>query len=151
MNTILNQGNKRNCGIWAVCAILIHNNVVFDIEKITNNFAPYINQIEKLFVASGLVKQFIKIPTTRLVDLWLKRWEYLLTGTNLWDFTLEDNVWWLVEFDWKSQHWFIIVENLWDKYKLQNSWGESYWENGYMYMKKSDFSKLFCPRRVIIK
>lgn len=148
---ILNQWTRNNCGVFATMAILIHKWVNFSIAEFQDKKAPYINQIEKLFVASGLVKQFIKIPTTRLVDLWLKRWEYLLTGTNLWDFTLEDNVWWLVEFDWKSQHWFIIVENLWDKYKLQNSWGESYWENGYMYMKKSDFSKLFCPRRVIIK
>ena len=73
MNTILNQGNKRNCGIWAVCAILIHNNVVFDIEKITNNFAPYINQIEKLFVASGLIDKFITINTPTVVDMWLKK------------------------------------------------------------------------------
>ncbi len=144
MNTILNQGNKRNCGIWAVCAILIHNNVVFDIEKITNNFAPYIPLIEKLFVASGLVKQFIKIPTTRLVDLWLRKGEYLLTWTNLGNFTSSN-----VTFDWKSNHWFVICEDCWDRWKILNSWGDSWWENGYWYIKKSDFSKLFTPRRII--
>lgn len=149
--TILNQWSRRNCWVFATMAILQHMWVNFDIARFQDEFAPYINQIEKLFVASGLVKQFIKIPTTRLVDLWLKRGEYLLTGTNLWDFTLEDNVWWLVEFDWKSNHWFIIVENCWDRYKLQNSWGEEYGEKGYMYMMKSDFSKLFCPRRLVFR
>lgn len=146
MNTILNQGNKRNCGIWAVCAILIHNNVVFDIEKITNNFAPYIPLIEKLFIDSGLIDKFIKIPTTRLVDLWLCKWEYLLTWTNLGNFTSSN-----VTFDWKSNHWFVICEDCWDRYKIQNSWGIEWWENGYWYIKKNDFSKLFTPRRIVIK
>tara|TARA_R110000868_G_scaffold369982_1_gene633467 strand:+ start:792 stop:935 length:144 start_codon:yes stop_codon:yes gene_type:complete len=41
--------------------------------------APYIPLIEKLFIESGLVSKFIKIPTTRLVDLWLRKGEYLLT------------------------------------------------------------------------
>ena len=146
MNTILNQGNKRNCGIWAVCAILIHNNVVFDIEKITNNFAPYIPLIEKLFIESGLIDKFIKIPTTRLVDLWLRKWEYLLTWTNLGNFTSSN-----VTFDWKSNHWFVICEDCWDRYKIQNSWGIEWGENWYWYIKKSDFSKLFTPRRIVIK
>lgn len=146
---IFNQWSRNNCWIWAVCAILQHQWIIFDIERFSELKAPYIPLIEKLFIESGLVSKFIKIPTTRLVDLWLKRWEYLLTGTNLWDFTLEDNTLWIVEFDWNSQHWFVIVWDCWDKYKLQNSWGEEYWEKGYMYMKKSDFSKLFCPRRII--
>lgn len=146
---ILNQWSRRNCWVYWVMAILQHMWVNFSIAEFQDKKAPYIPLIEKLFMESGLVRKFIKIPTIKLVDLWLNRWEYLLTGTNLWDFTLEDNLWWLVEFDWNSQHWFVICEDLWDKWKCQNSWGYDYWDNGYMYMKKSDFSKLFCPRRII--
>ena len=32
-----------------------------------------------------------------------------------------------------------------------DSCGEEYGEKGYMYMKKSDFSKLFCPRRLVFR
>lgn len=101
--------------------------------------------IEKLFIDSGLIDKFIKIPTTRLVDLWLRKWEYLLTWTNLGNFTS-----WNVTFDWKSNHWFVICEDCWDRWKILNSWGDSWWENGYWYIKKSDFSKLFTPRRIVI-
>ena len=142
---ILNQWSRRNCWVFATCWILQHMWVNFDIARFQDEFAPYINQIEKLFVASGLVKQFIKIPTTRLVDLWLRKGEYLLTWTNLGNFTSSN-----VTFDWKSNHWFVICEDCWDKWKILNSWGDSWWENGYWYIKKSDFSKLFTPRRVII-
>ena len=147
MNTILNQGNKRNCGIWAVCAILIHNNVVFDIEKITNNFAPYINKIEKLFVASGLIDKFITINTPTVVDMWLKKWEYLLTSTSRGNFSNPPNI----TFDWKTQHFFIICEDLWNRWKCQNSWGKEWGDNWYFYINKSDFNYLMRPRRVIIK
>lgn len=148
-NKILNQGDQTNCGTYAIMWILQHYWVPFDFESVSKIREPLIMKLQKRFIDLWLVKMFIPLPHTRLCDIWLKRWERLLTGTNFWDFTLEDNEWWIVEFDWKSQHYFIIVENCWDKYKLQNSWSDSYWEKGYMYMRKSDFKMLFAPRRII--
>ena len=146
MDKILNQWSRSNCGVYWVMAILQHMWVNFDIARFSEQKAPYIPLIEKLFIESGLIDKFIKIPTTRLVDLWLKRGEYLLTWTNLGNFTSAN-----VTFDWKSNHWFVICEDCWDRWKILNSWGDSWWENGYWYIKKSDFSKLFTPRRIVIK
>ena len=141
---ILNQWSRRNCWVFATCWILQHMWVNFDIARFQDEFAPYINQIEKLFVASGLIKEFIPLRTSKVVDMWLKKWEHILTGTNLGNFSTKD-----VTFDWKSNHWFVICEDCWDRYKIQNSWGIEWGENWYWYIKKSDFSKLFCPRRII--
>lgn len=143
-NTILNQWSRSNCGVFSTMAILQHMWVNFDIAMFSEQKAPYINKIEKLFVASGLVKEFIPLRTSKVVDMWLKKWEYILTGTNLGNFSTKD-----VTFDWKSNHWFVICEDLGDKWKIQNSWGEEYWDKWYGYMKKSDFKKLFTPRRIV--
>ena len=148
---ILNQEQRSNCWIWACMAILQHAGVKFDISTFSELKAPYAPIIEKIFIDSGLVIQFVKLPNTKLVDIWLNKWEYILTGTPRGDFSLDNNDGWLVDFDEKSQHWFVIVENCWDRYKLQNSWWEEYWEKGYMYMKKSDFSKLFTPKRLVFR
>lgn len=144
---ILNQGSRRNCGIFATMWILQHMWVKFDISMFQDEFAPYINQIEKIFISSGLIYKFIPLNTSTIVDMWLKKWEYLLTSTSRGNFSNPPDV----TFDGKSQHFFIICEDLWDKWKLQNSWGEEYWDHGYMYMMKKDFNKLLRPRRVIIK
>ena len=148
---ILNQEDQTNCGTWAIMGILQHYWVQFDFDTVSKIREPLIIKLQNRFIALWLIKYFIPLPNTRLVDLWLARKEYLLTGTNFWDFTLGDNEWWLVELDWKSQHYFIIVENCWDKWKCQNSWGDGYWDKGYMYVKKTDFSKLFTPRRLALK
>ncbi len=148
---ILNQGNNDNCGTYAIMWILQHYWVHFDFESVSKIREPLIMKLQNRFISLWLVKRFISLPSTRLVDLWLGRWEHLLTGTKRGDFSLFNNVWWLVEFDEWSEHYFIICENCWDRYKLQNSWWESYWEKGYMYMMKSDFSKLFTPRRLVFR
>ena len=151
VSKILNQWTSDNCGTFAIMGILQHYWVQFDFESVSKIREPLIMKLQNRFIELWLVKGFISLPNTRLVDLWLKRWEHLLTGTKKGDFSLFDNVWGNVEFDDGSEHYFIIVENCWDRYKLQNSWGEEYGEKGYMYMKKSDFSKLFCPRRLVFR
>lgn len=147
---ILNQWTSDNCWTFAICWILQHYWVQFDFESVSKIREPLIMKLQNRFISLWLVKHFISLPNTRLVDLWLARWEHLLTGTKRGDFSLFDNVWWVVEFDEWTEHYLIICENLWDKYKLQNSWGESYGDKWYCYMKKSDFSKLFAPRRLVI-
>lgn len=147
MDKILDQWNRRNCWVFWVMGILIHKWVNFSIAEFQDKKAPYINQIEKLFVESGLVDKFITINTPTVVDMWLKKWEYLITSTSRGNFSNYQNI----TFDWKTQHFFIICEDLWDIWKCQNSWGEWYWDNWYMYMNKSDFKYLMRPRRIIIK
>ncbi len=144
---ILNQWNRSNCGIWATMAILQNKWVNFDIAKFSEEKAPYIPIIENLFKNSGLIKEFVPLRTPKIVDIWLKKWEYILTGSPRWNYDNPPNI----TFDWNTQHWFVICENLWDKWKCQNSWGEEWGEKGYFYMRKSDFRYLFTPRRVIIK
>lgn len=148
---ILNQWSSPTCGNFALVAILQHMWVQYDWESILYVSAPYIPKLEKLFIEHGLIEKFVWLLTPRLVDIWLKKWEYLLTATFRWDFTLNDNKDWVIEFDEHSQHYFCIVEDCWDKWKCQNSWGKDWNWDWYFYMKKSDFKYLLAPRRVIIK
>lgn len=148
---VLNQWQLKTCATYSVMAILLKNNVKFDLERLKTIRVPYMRQLEELFVKEGLVKKFIKLPTPKLVDLWLRRWEWLVTSTSRWDFTLSDNEGWVVEFDEKSQHFFVITEDVGDKWKCLNSWWEEWGEGWYFYINKSDFKSLFNPCRVILK
>lgn len=141
---ILNQWSRRNCGVFASMWILKHMWVIFDISEFQDKFAPYINQVEKLF--SGYIDKFITLNTPTVVDMWLKKWEYLLTSTSRGNFSNPPNI----SFDWKTQHFFIICEDLWEKWKCQNSWGEEWWDKWYFYIKKSDFKYLTRPKRFVI-
>ena len=151
MEKILDQWQYKTCANHALCTILQHQWVEYDWSSILYVSAPYIPQLEKLFKERGLIDKFVSLPTPRLVDLWLKKWEYILCATFRWDFTLNDNKDWVIEFDEKSQHYVAIVEDCWDKWKCQNSWGESWGDKWYWYIKKSDFKYLLTPRRVILK
>lgn len=146
---ILNQGSSDNCGTYAIMGILQYYWVPFDFELVSKIREPLIMKLQNRFIALWLVKRFITIPNVRLVDLWLKRWEHILTGTKLGDFSLYDNKWGVVEFDEWSEHYFIIVERCWDRYKCQNSWGAEWNWDGYFYINVADFRYLFAPRRVI--
>lgn len=146
-NTILNQGDKTNCGTFAIIGILQHYWVQFDFDTVSKIREPLIMKLQNRFISLWLVKYFIPLPNTRLVDLWLKRGEYLITWTKKGDFNNPPNV----TFDWNSEHYFIICENLGDKYKCINSWGDQWGDKWYFYINKSDFSKMFTPRRIIIK
>lgn len=150
VSQILDQWQNKTCATYAVMWILLHMWKTLDIERLWKIRRPFIGQVEQLFIDEGLIKKFIKIPTPRLVDLWLKRWEYLLTATSRGDFSLQDNKDWLLEFDEKSQHFFIIIEDIWDKWKCQNSWGSAWDWDWCFEMKKSDFKYLLTPRRVIV-
>ncbi len=147
---ILNQWQQTNCWTYAIMWILMHYWVQFDFDSVSKIREPLIMKLQKRFIDLWLVKKFVPILTARLVDLWLSKWEYLLVWTRRGDFSLINNVDWMVEFDESSEHYFIICENLWDKWKCQNSWGEEWGDKWYFYMRKSDFRYLFAPRRVII-
>ena len=148
--TILNQWTSDNCWSYAIMWILLHYWVEFDFETVSKIREPLIKKLEKRFIDLGLVEQFIDLHTIKVVDRWLDKWEHLLTGTRFWDFTLQDNEWWLIQMDEDSQHYFILCQNCWDRWKVQNSGWVEWWSNGYGYMKKSDFSKLYSPKRLVI-
>lgn len=148
--TILNQGDKKTCANYALMGILLQKWIKFDLERLSTIRVPYIGKLEELFKKEGLVKELIEIKTFRLVDYWLKRWEWLITATSRWDFTLEDNDGNALEFDEGTQHFFILVDSIGDRWKCANSWGEGYGEKGYFYMKKKDFKYLITPRRVVV-
>lgn len=147
---IYNQWNKWTCSNYALMAILNHKWIKFDEEKLSKkNWFTY-PALQQLFRDNWVNVQLISLPSVRLVDLWLKRWEYILVWTNLWDFTLSDNLPNTVELDWDSNHFFVIVKDLWDKWLIQNSWWEWWWMKGTAYLYKDKFSKLFTPKRVVI-
>lgn len=145
--TILNQWSRKNCGVFATMGIMQHKWIIFDIARFKDEFAPYINQIEKLFVASGYIDKFITINTATVVDMWLKKWEYLLTSSARGNFSNPPNI----TFDWKTQHFFIICWDYWDRWKCQNSWGEEWGDNWYFYINKSDFKYITRPRRLVFR
>lgn len=145
MIQVLNQWQRMTCANFAVMGVLLKYWIQFDLERLSNVKVPYYPQVEKLFKDEGLIKQFVKLPTQRLVDLWLSRWEWLITSTARWNFNNPPNI----TFDWKSQHFFIIVWIIWDKYKCLNSWWKEWGDGGYFYINVADFKYLFTPRRVI--
>lgn len=143
---IYNQWKSWTCANFAIMWVLSHMWVKFDYEDF-NNFNGFTYPIaEQLFVAGGLMKKSVPIPTPKLVDLWINRWEWLVTKTSKWNFKNPPNV----TFDWTSHHFFIIRDDLWDRWKCQNSWGKEWGDDGCFYINKSDFKSLFIPRRIII-
>lgn len=142
---IYNQGKGWTCANYAIMGVLSHKWIQFDPQRysLVNGFTYPVT--EKLFVAGGLMKKSVPLPTPRLVDLWLSKWEWLVTKTSTWNFKNPPNV----TFDGSSLHFFIIKEDLWDKWKCQNSWWNDWGDNWCFYINKSDFKKLFIPRRII--
>ena len=147
MIQVLNQWQRMTCATFAVMGILLKYWIQFDLERLSTIRVPYYNQVENLFKDEGLIKQFIKIPTPKLVDLWLRKWEWLITSTSRWNFTNPPNI----TFNWTSAHFFIICEDLWDRWKCLNSWWKEWGDGWYFYINKSDFKYLFTPRRIITK
>jgi len=148
---ILNQQSSPTCMNFAVCTILQRYWVKFDLDKIAYIRVPYIQKVEKLFVDAGLIKKFVKIPTPKLVDLWLNKWEWLITSTSRGDFTIHDNDGNIIEFDEKSQHAFVLIWDCGDRWEMQNVWGKEWNWNGRCFIMKKDFKYLMTPRRVILK
>lgn len=149
IDIILNQWTRSNCGVFATMAILLHMWVIIDVAKLSEIKEVFTPRIESRFIEMGLIKEFIRLPTPKLVDFWLNKWEYILASTSRWDFTLEDNEGNNLEFDWKSQHFFVIIKSEWDRWKCQNSWGAEWNWDGCFYMKKSEFKYLLTPRRIV--
>lgn len=141
----LDQWQRKTCATYSVMAILIHKWISFDLERLKDVRVPYMRQLEELFVKEGLVKKMIKLPTPKLVDLWLSRWEWLVTSTSRGNFLSTPNV----TFDGNSQHFFVITEDCWDRWKCLNSWWKEWWDNGHFYINKKDYKFLFTPCRVI--
>ncbi len=148
---ILNQWQRKNCGVWATMGILLHKWVVFSIDDYQDKSSPYPAGVENIFIEWWLIEKFLPVKTPALVDYWLRRGEYLLSWTSRWDFSLYDNKWWVIEFDERTRHFFYICENLWDKWKIGNSWWEWWWDKWYWYILKSDFAKLSIPKRIVLK
>lgn len=144
-NKILNQWSSNNCANYALIAILQHKWIIVPDELFLID-APYIGKLEKLFREAGLIKKFIPVKTTKQVDRFLRLWEKLITCCYTGNFSNPPNI----TFDWKVQHFFVIVEDLWDKYKCQNSEWEDWWDKWYFYINKSYFRFLLTPRRVIV-
>lgn len=147
---ILNQWNSPTCMNFAICAILARRGVSFDLNDVWYEQRINIAWIEKLFVEKGLIKKLVKLPTPKLVDLWLNKWEWIYTSTFRWDFTIEDNEWNIVEFDWTAQHAFVLTKDCWDKWEMQNSWWPTWNWNGKSFIKKTDFKYLTTPLRIWI-
>lgn len=149
MSKILNQWSSNNCANYALIAILQNKWIIVPDELFLID-APYIGTLEKLFKEAGLIKKFLPLRNHKLVDLWLRKWEQLLTCTKRGDFTLNDNLGWLLEFDEKSLHFFVIIKDLGDKWLCQNSWGDKWDWDGCFEMKKSDFRFIQNPCKVIV-
>lgn len=146
---ILNQWTSPTCGNFWLVAILQHMGISYDWESILYVKVPFIGQLEKLFKDRGLIQQLVSIPTPKLVDIWLNKWEWLLVRTSRWDFTINDNDGNIIEFDGISQHYFVLTKDCWDKWEIQNSWWPDWNWTGTCYMNKSDFKYLSTPKRVI--
>lgn len=146
MDIILNQWQRNNCWVWATMAILLKYWIQFDLATFQDVEAITIGQIENLFKEAGLIEQFVKLNTPTVVDMWLKKWEWILTKSSIGNFSNPPNV----TFDWTTNHFFIIKENVGDTWKCQNSWWSEWGDGGCFYIKKSDFKSLFIPRRIVI-
>lgn len=54
------------------------------------------------------------------------------------------------EIDLRSgdKRFFVITEDLWDRWKVQMSLGENFWEKWFCYLKKDQYKYMFTPKRI---
>jgi hypothetical protein len=62
-------------------AILQKYGVSFAIATFSEQKAIFIRQIEKLFIEAGLIEEMVVLSTPKVVDMWLRKGEWLLTQT----------------------------------------------------------------------
>ena len=62
--------------------------------------------VEADLVKDGKIKGLVKLSTPNVIDIWLKKGHYILTGD--------------------SAHYFCIVANMGDKWKIQDSQGTNF-------------------------
>lgn len=90
-------------------------------------------KIKKLTIIRGWPK---------IIDMWLSRGHYIVCGTWKLSFTSVATFPYLQRFDGQIWHNFCIVEDMEDKWKVKDSQGSKFADNGYWYMLKSDFPKI---------
>lgn len=98
--------------------------------------------VESDLVADNKIKWLVKLATPTLVDLWLKKWHYILTWTSLLSFDSVRKPPYLQSFVWTWAHYFCIIDNLWDKWKVQDSQSINFADKWCWYIDKKDFKKL---------
>jgi len=91
-----------------------------------------------------------RMATPKLIDLELSRGWYVVTWSGNMDFNIVRNPPYINSLQWTKSHFFLIVENLWDKWKIQDSQWDKFADGGYWYLPKTLFKKLITPSRIII-
>lgn len=135
---------------WPFAFLSAMNNIGINLDETwANSFTKTFNSTDygiRVCVEQWLIKWWVKLTTEKQVDYWLNKWQYVIVATWLLNFESVRNFPFIQSFDWKSRHFFCIVENLWDKWRILDSQGDKFSDNWTWYMNKKDFSKLLYPR-----
>ena len=111
---------------------------------------PWARYLKSIWV----IKDFKSLDTVKQIDRFLDMGIYLPVHTvNNLSFDSVRNPPFIQKFDWTLDHAFCLVENCWDKWKVQDSQGDKFADWWYWYIMKSDFvgiRKFARPVRLII-
>lgn len=149
-NKVYNQWLNWTC--WNYSYILACNRlwINVDIEKVTKiNWLTH-PRIEKIFIENWYIKWTIQLRTPALVDIWLKKGHFIVIGTSQGDFVKAGTPPYIMGQNWTFNHFFCIIEDLWDRWKCQNSWWKDWGENGCFYLMKNQFRMMGTPRRLVV-
>lgn len=147
---IYNQWKNWTCMNYAYILACNKLWIDVDVEKVTKINAFTHPRAERLFQEAWYIKSIVTLPRPWLVDIWLRKWHYIVTWTWQWDFKKAAVPPYIMGQWWPSNHAFCIIEDMGDKWKCQNSWGEGWWDKWCFYILKSEFRNFRTPRRLVI-
>lgn len=83
------------------------------------------------------------------VDRWLEKWHKLIAYICNWDFSNVNKYPYEIDLSqWNEKRFVTIVEDLQDRWKVQNSQWYQWWDWWFAYIRKDDFKYLNAIKRV---
>lgn len=137
---------------WPFAFLSAMNNLGINLDETwANSFTKTFASTDygiSVCVKQWLIKWWVPLTTEKQIDYWLAKWTYVVVATWILNFDSVRNPPFIQSFDWKSRHFFCIVEDLWDKWRILDSQWSDFADKGTWYMYKKDLPKLLYPRRL---
>lgn len=137
---------------WPFAFLSALNNLGINLDETwANSFAKTFASTDhwiRVCVEQWLIKWWKDLLTIKQIDYWLAKWSYVITATNFMNHEWVRNPPYIHKFDWNGRHFFCLVEDLWDRWRVLDSWGEDFADKWTWYVMKKDFVKLMYPVRI---
>lgn len=139
---VYKQTRNGDCSNYASLIALQRLRIQVDESYMLQDKDITYQMVEADLVKDGKIKGLVKLSTPNVIDIWIKKGHYILTGTSLLSFDSVRHPPHLQAFTGDSAHYFCIVANMGDKWKIQDSQGTNFADKWCWYVKKTDFAKL---------